>query len=311
MIAHPSHSLDIDASAAEALGRLIKRPQSLSDTGLSQAFISDLLAKHLLDGGVQPLVRLVERLALSGQILESVLHFMRQEAKVEILAPDESAGGIRYGLTDRGRTAALDAMFRSGYVGPTPIPLADYARMVRAQTVHGRAVTRSAMHAAFDGVVLDVNLLDQLGPSLNSGRAIFVYGPAGTGKTFIAQRLRRLFRDRTYIPHAIAVKDSVVEVFDPIVHKVITEERGASSLILEQGADPRYVCCERPVVVSGGELTADMLEIQYDAASRQYRAPLQLKANNGMFMIDDMGRQRVAPETVFNRWIVPMEEKKD
>ena len=125
------------------------------------------------------------------------------------------------------------------------------------------------------------------------------------------KKLRRLFRDRVLIPHAITINDSVVEVFDPIVHRAVNTEMDRPNLMLDQGHDPRYACCERPVVVTGGELTADMLEIQYDESSRQYRAPLQLKANNGMFMIDDMGRQRVAPETVFNRWIVPMEEKLD
>ncbi len=311
MIAHPSHAMDLEHSLAAKLSKLVARPQSLENTGLSQTFVADLVAKHLLDGGVQPLARLVERLALSGRILEAVLHLMRQEAKVEVLAADDSGTSLRYGLTDRGRTAALDAMFRSGYVGPTPVPLADYARVVRAQTVHERSITKDVMQAAFDGVVLEESLLDQLGPSLNSGRAIFVYGPAGTGKTYVAHKLRRLFRDRTLIPHAIVINESVVDLFDPIIHKAIAREDDGSDLMLGRGHDPRYVCCERPVVISGGELTADMLEVQYDAASRQYHAPLQLKANNGMFLIDDMGRQRVAPETVFNRWIVPMEEKKD
>jgi hypothetical protein len=255
--------------------------------------------------------KLVNRMALSGRIVESALHFMRQEAKVEVMAGTDGDSGLRYGLTERGRTTALDAMLRSGYVGPTPVPLQNYARTVRAQTVHERAVTRGAMRAAFEGVVLKESLLDQLGPSLNSGRAIFVYGPAGTGKTYIAQKLRRLFRDRTLIPHAIAINETVLSVFDPIVHRAIRRDTERSELMLDSGYDPRFVCCERPVVISGGELTADMLEIQYDPSTREYRAPLQLKANNGMFMIDDMGRQKVAPEAVFNRWIVPMEEKKD
>jgi hypothetical protein len=311
MVAHPSHATDLKQGPEAELNRLAARPQCLEDTGLSQAFVGDLVAKHLLDGGVQSLTQLVSRLALTGRILESLLHFMRQEAKVEVLAADDSGAGLRYGLTDRGRTAALDAMLRSGYVGPTPIRLADYARVVRAQTVHERSITKDAMRSAFEGVVLEESLIDQLGPSLNSGRAIFVYGPAGTGKTYVAQKLRRLFRDRTLIPYAIVINESVVEVFDPIMHKAIADEDGGPDLMLERGYDPRFVCCERPVVITGGELTADMLEVQYDAASRQYRAPLQLKANNGMFMIDDMGRQRVAPEVVFNRWIVPMEEKKD
>ncbi len=311
MAAHPSNAMNLEMDIAEELAKLAPRPQTLEDIGLSRTFLADLVAKHLLDGGVLPMTRLVERLTLPGKILEMLLHFMRQEAKIEVLQEESEGAGLRYGLTDRGRTEAMNAMFRSGYVGPCPVPLEAYTQVARAQTVHDRSITKDAMKKAFDGVVLDENLRDQLGPSLNSGRAIFVYGPAGTGKTYVAQKLRRLFRDRVLIPHAITINDSVVEVFDPIVHKAIDTESDGPNLMLDQGHDPRYVCCERPVVVTGGELTADMLEIQYDESSRQYRAPLQLKANNGMFMIDDMGRQRVAPETVLNRWIVPMEEKLD
>jgi SpoVK/Ycf46/Vps4 family AAA+-type ATPase len=202
-------------------------------------------------------------------------------------------------------------MLRGGYIGPAPVPLHVYSKIVGMQTVHGRAITKSAMRSAFEGVVLEEALLDRLGPSLNSGRAIFVYGPAGTGKTYIAQKLKRLFYDRTLIPHAISVNESIISVFDPIIHRAASRESVGPELRLETGHDPRFVCCERPVVMAGGELTTDMLEVQYDSAAREYRAPLQLKANNGMFVIDDMGRQKVAPEAIFNRWIVPMEEKKD
>jgi hypothetical protein len=265
----------------------------------------------LLDGGVLTIGQLVQRLALTGRIVESVLHFMREEARVEIMAARENDGGLRYRLTDRGRSSALDAMLRGGYIGPAPVPLHIYSKVIGMQTVHGRAITKSAMRSAFEGVVLEEALLDRLGPSLNSGRAIFVYGPAGTGKTYIAQKLKRLFHDRTLVPHAISVNESIISVFDPIIHRAATRESFGPELRLETGHDPRFVCCERPVVMAGGELTTDMLEVQYDAATREYRAPLQLKANNGMFVIDDMGRQKVAPEAIFNRWIVPMEEKKD
>ena len=311
MSVHPSDASQLEEAFEGELRRLAPRPQRLEDTGLTQTFMADLLAKHLLDAGVLTIASLVERLALSGKIVESVLHFMRQEARVEVLAGTDSESGLRYALTDRGRTTALDAMLRSGYIGPMPVPLHDYSRTVRAQTVHDRSVTRAAMRAAFEGVVLKDTLLDQLGPSLNSGRAIFIYGPAGTGKTYIAQKLRRLFRNRTLIPHAISINETVLSVFDPIVHRAVASSPERSSLMLEDGHDPRFVCCERPVVISGGELTADMLEVHYDPSTREYRAPLQLKANNGMFMIDDMGRQKVEPEAVFNRWIVPMEERKD
>jgi len=200
---------------------------------------------------------------------------------------------------------------RSGYLGPAPVPLTKYAQVARAQTIHKRSVTQEAMRTAFEDVVLDEQMLDRLGPALNSGRAIFLYGPAGTGKTYISQRLCRLFRHPTLIPHAIAIDESTVQVFDPLVHKQLRLRPSSNNLKLEKGHDPRFVVCERPVVITGGELTTEMLEVHYNPSTRLYEAPLQLKANNGMFIIDDMGRQKVSPAAVFNRWIVPMEEKRD
>jgi hypothetical protein len=158
--------------------------------------------------------------------------------------------------------------------------------------------------------VLSPGLIDRLGPALNSGKAIFVYGPSGTGKSYITQRLTRLLDDMILLPHAIAVGEAVIQLFDPAIHSPVLGAEAPGAL-LEQGHDPRYLLCHRPIVLTGGELTADMLEIQFDPGTRQYRAPLQLKATNGMFILDDLGRQRVAPAVVLNRWIVPMEEGRD
>jgi hypothetical protein len=298
-------------AATDRLTLLAPRPKTLSDTGLSVTFLADLLAKHLHDGGVLTMAQLSERVALPGSILESILNFMRKEAKVEVLAATSSTGGLRFGLTDRGRASALEALMRGGYIGPAPVPLYEYVRMVQAQTVHDRMVTREAMTAAFNDVVLHDGMLDQLGPSLNSGRAIFIYGPAGTGKTYITQRLTRLFPSEVLIPHAIVTNESVVAVFDPAVHKRAVSAGASDGLMFESGHDPRWVRAQRPVIITGGELTADMLEVRYEESTKQFWAPLQLKANNGIFIIDDMGRQRVTPAAVFNRWIVPLEEKKD
>lgn len=167
------------------------------------------------------------------------------------------------------------------------------------------------MHSAFEDIALEPELIDKLGPSMNSGRAIFLYGHAGTGKTFVSQRLARLFHDAVFVPRAIAIDDVVVQVFDQQLHKVISTNTDDERLMLGRGHDPRFHLCERPVAVTGGELTGDMLEIRYDQAARVYEAPLQLKANNGIFIIDDMGRQRITPAELFNRWIVPLEEKRD
>ncbi len=295
------------------LQKLAPRPNSLADTGLSESFLADLTAKHLQDGGIMTLAQIAERLALSGPIVRDVLDFMRAEARIEVrgVSGDGSAGNLRYALTDRGRASALDALTRSGYVGPAPVPLKDYIEVAHAQTVHGSQVNAERMKEAFADVVLRDEIRDRVGPALNSGRAILIYGPAGTGKTYITQKLTKLFPDETLVPYAIAVNDTVVEVFDPVLHRTIDLGIANPNIMLGNGHDPRYACCSRPTVISGGELTADMLEIHYDASTKRYQAPLQLKANNGVFIIDDMGRQRIAPETVFNRWIVPMEEKVD
>jgi len=297
--------------AGERLALLAPRPKTVAETGLSVTFLSDLVAKHLHDGGVLTMAQLSERLALSGSILDVVLNFMRKEAKVEVLAAASANGTLRFGLTDRGRASALEALMRGGYIGPAPVPLTEYVRVVNAQTVHDRMVTRQAMTAAFNDVVLHNRMLDQLGPSLNSGRAIFIYGPAGTGKTYITQRLTRLFPNEVLIPHAIVTNESVVAVFDPAVHRRAASAEASESLMFESGSDPRWVRARRPVIITGGELTAEMLEVRYEESTKQFWAPLQLKANNGLFIIDDMGRQRVTPAAVFNRWIVPLEEKKD
>lgn len=301
--------------------RLAPRPTKLEDTGLSEPFVADLIGKHLLDGGVLTMADLTDRLALAGPIVEGVLNFMRKEARIEVRGSssqgnangigNSTSGGLRYALTDLGRAAAHDAMARGGYVGPAPVPLETYSEIAKAQTVHGQRVSREALNTAFTGTVIRQELLDRIGPAMNSGRAVFIYGHAGTGKTYITQQLIRLFPEATLIPYAIAVNETVIELFDPVLHKPAELDVSGSKLLLERGHDPRFVHCKRPVVIAGGELTADMLELHFDPATRRYQAPMQMKANNGMFIIDDMGRQRVAPETVFNRWIVPLEEKRD
>jgi hypothetical protein len=305
-------SLDqLTAIAADVkLVKLAPRPQQFESAGLSERLIADLIAKHLHSAGTLTLAQLSDRLKLSGPILERVLAFMRREARVEVKPRIDGSGSLPYALTDHGRNTALDAFMRSGYVGPAPVPLVDYVRVVNAQSVHARKVDRKSVRAAFDGMVMQQHMADQFGISINSGRPVFIYGPAGTGKTYVTHRLSRLFREVTLIPYAISINETIVQLFDPLLHKAIGTD-AQPSLMLEEGHDPRYVVCERPVIITGGELTIDLLDVRYDATTRQYEAPLQLKANNGMFVIDDLGRQKVSPEALLNRWIVPMNERRD
>ena len=319
-MSEPTQTTAIISGSAEVidlglsrLQKLAPLPSALADTGLSKSFLADLTAKHLQDGGILTLAQLAQRLALAGRIVSDILDFMRAEARVEVrgASTGDSADNLRYALTDRGRASALDALTRGGYIGPAPVTLKDYVALCQTQSVHGIQINAERMREAFVNVVLRESVRDQIGPALNSGRAIFIYGPAGTGKTYITRQLVNMFLDDVLIPHAIAVNDTIVEVFDPVVHKPIDRGIANSNIMLSNGHDPRYSICQRPAVASGGELTADMLEVHYDPATKRYTAPLQLKANNGVLIIDDMGRQRVAPEVVFNRWIVPLEEKRD
>lgn len=297
-------------AAPSALTAIAPRPTSLAECGLTDAFVAELIVKHLYEAGVADLRTLAARIRLPGTLLEERLDFLRREARVEIRAA--TTADRRYALTDGGRVMALDALMRSGYVGPAPVPLEQYLAVSRAQTVHANATTDARMRRVFDNVVLEPGLLDKLGAAMNSGRAIFIYGPAGTGKTYITQRLAGLLSDTILIPYAVAVDEIVVEMFDPVLHKIAKPQPdGIEALTLSSGHDPRYACCARPVAVAGGELTLDMLEIRYDSARKTYRAPLQLRANNGVLIIDDMGRQRADPASILNRWIVPLEEGTD
>ncbi|QBQ55881.1 AAA family ATPase [Nitrosococcus wardiae] len=293
------------------LAALAPRPRTVEETGLSQNLLAALIAKHLYDGGVSTLRELVARTLLAGSILETVLALMRSEAYVEIRGSVDGTTALRYGLTDRGRAFALESLMKSGYLGPAPVPLTQYIQVVQAQSVHHHQVTQAQMQSAFAEIVIGDHLLNQLGPALHSGRAIFIYGPAGTGKTYIAQRLAWMLGDPVLIPHAIAVGDTPIQLFDPIFHQPIKDPEGTPHALFEQGYDPRFILCQRPAVLTGGELTLDMLEISYEASTKVYQAPLQLKANNGIYLLDDLGRQRVAPIDLFNRWIVPMESQQD
>lgn len=303
-------SVPNDPSARQRdLARVAPRPRTIQDTGLRFNLICDLLEKYLYDAGILTLSALSARSALAGPILEEALAFLRREGRIEVRGPSPDEAQLRYALTERGRISAQGSLTRSGYLGRAPVPLEAYSQVVREQSVRDRLVTRELMRAAFADVVLDAGMLDRLGPALNSGKAIFVYGDAGTGKTYITQRLSRLVGDAVLVPHAIAVDETIIQIFDPTVHVPLAAP--ASGVLLSDGHDPRFVLCRRPLVITGGELIPEMLEVQFDLNTRQFRAPLQLKATNGMLIIDDLGRQRIAPQVVLNRWIVPMEEGRD
>ena len=288
-----------------------RRPGSISETELSQQFLAELVAKHLYDGGVMSVSQLAQRCKLPGLVLQEILSFLRHECRIEVRAgADGRDHDLRYLLTDSGKAYAIDALSKSGYIGPAPIPLELYRTIVQAQKVHDANVTRQQMRESFNDVIITETLLDQLGPAMNAGRPILVYGPPGTGKTYITQLLAALLTDSVLIPYALAVGDTVIEIFDPQLHRLV-DDADNDTLLMGRGHDARFARCSRPTVITGGELTLDMLDVHRNSTTQEYFAPLQLKANNGIFIIDDLGRQRVDVANLFNRWIIPMQERKD
>lgn len=290
---------------------LVPVPRSVAETGLSERLLVELTARHLFSGGVLDAIQLSRLTALAGPVVEELLGHLRKEVRIEVLGPRPDTKSLRYALTDRGRVFASESFARTGYQGPAPVPLNLFNRLVEAQSVHDIRVTRDGMHASFSDTVIDHALLDSLGAAMHSGRAMFVYGRPGSGKTYVSQRLSRLLGGPVFVPHAIAVGDEILQFFDPIVHKPIEAANPGGELKYDEGYDRRFMLCKRPTVLVGGELTLDMMEISHDHVAHLQEAPLQLKASNGVFMIDDLGRQRVSPVDLFNRWIVPLETRQD
>jgi predicted ATPase with chaperone activity len=294
-----------------ALLELIKQPRTVSETDLDTELLIDLTLKHLYDGGVLDLHQLADRMALTGNVMERILLTLRKDSRIEALAAKENSAGVRYQLTELGRAEAKNAYLRSGYIGRAPITIDHYRQLVETQSVFNCTVSKEQLKDAFADVVIEDHLFDQLGPALHSGRAIMIYGPAGSGKTYICKRLARCLGGPIHLPYAIAVGREIIQFFDPMIHVPIYQVSEKVGYQFETRTDQRLILCERPVAISGGELTMDRLELRYDPVTRLNHAPIQLKTNNGIYIVDDMGRQRMPPIELLNRWIVPMEEHID
>lgn len=288
------------------------QPHTVGDTGLNFLFLIELLVKLLFLRGQLRLADMVNHTRLSVGVLESLLAFMRTERLCEASRNGETETAISYNLTDLGRLRAQDFLQKSQYSGPAPVNLQAYVNQVRKQSVIDMQVTRENLQQAFSGVVIKERTLKQFGAAMNSGRAIFVYGPAGTGKTFLSEKLASLLSGNIFIPHAIVVDSEVIQVFDPLIHEEVAVDGGVkNSLDCAHTFDARWVLCRRPVVKTGGELTLDMLDLDFDQAAKYYQAPCQVKANNGLLLIDDLGRQLTPAQDLMNRWIVPLDRHLD
>lgn len=287
-------------------------PANIEDTGLGFAFLVDLLLKIMFLGGQLRLKDLSARSKLPAAVIDPLLVFLRGERLCQVPQRGAADVDIAYALTELGRLRAEDALKKSQYVGPAPVTHASYLAQVAAQSVHGMGITREMLLQTFDGIVIEAATLDVFGAALNSGRAIFVFGPSGSGKTFITEKLAGALQGHVYVPHAILVDGEVIQILDPLVHQPVDNApRKIVSLDRMECHDGRWVLCHRPVVLTGSELTLRMLDMDFDPTTRLYNAPPQVKANNGLCIVDDLGRQLVAPRELMNRWIVALDRRMD
>jgi hypothetical protein len=287
-------------------------PGTFEATGLTLEHLRQLFVKTLYTGEATGLA-IAERMRLPYALLEQIVEQVRLEKLVEVRgASGGGSPGYKYGLTDLGRDRGQQYLDANQYIGPAPVPLAQYSTYVR----HGRDtrgfLDRTRLREGFTHLIVAPDTLDQLGPAVNSGKAIFLYGPAGNGKTVLAEGVGRALGGDMFVPYAVDIDGQVITMFDPVNHVRLDDPVDSGpSIIKSAQPDRRWVRIKRPVVTVGGELTLEMLDLSFNEISKFYEAPLQLKANGGVFVVDDFGRQRIRPRDLLNRWIVPLESRVD
>nr|WP_057927398.1 hypothetical protein [Burkholderia ambifaria] len=304
-VAHLPHPSPFREAHAKPGAQLPPAPRSIEETGLSQSFVAGLVLKSTLVLGRPSYGDLIERHCLPLAVLDDVFAFLVREHLVELTHRGKTDLDVTFRLTDAGRVLALEERARSSYSGPAPVTLDAYLDCVDTHSVRKLRVTQNAVWAVFEGIVMDTAVLDSAAAALNSGRPLLIYGPAGSGKTFLAERLGSLMGGHVPVPHAIYAAGEVIQIYDPLVHV------DAASQADGQSVDRRWRLCERPVVMSGGELTLDELDLRRDEAAGFYQAPPHMKANMGMYIVDDLGRQRVEPRDLLNRWLRPLDRGVD
>jgi len=275
-------------------------PRDLEGVGLPPGLVTDLILRRLSVESTSNIQSLSNILKLPVAVIHAVFTNLRQQQLVEVKGM--VGNDYRISLSGAGRAAAAERMQISRYSGPAPVSLRAYTEAVRLQAA-AVEITREALRAAFSDMVVPDSLLDQLGPALIEQSSIFLYGPAGNGKSSLAERMLRVYEDAVMVPYAVEVDGQIISLYDPAVHQRVGDE--------SDERDPRWVVCRRPCIIVGGELTSGLLELRYDDSTGIYSAPLQMKANNGIFVIDDFGRQIMSPRELLNRWIVPLDRRVD
>ncbi len=275
-------------------------PVDLNELGLPSALVTDLILRRLSLEGTSDLENLGRILKLPSAVVHATFTHLRQQQLCEVKGM--VGNDYRIALSGSGRAMAAERLQVSQYSGAAPVSLESYCAAVRKQSPEVE-INRHVLRTAFSDLVISESLLDQIGPALIEQSSIFLYGPPGNGKSSVAERLLRVYQDAVLIPYAVEVDGQVISVYDPVVHKKVEDD--------EPDRDPRWVLCRRPCIIVGGELAPALLELHYDDTSGVYSAPLQMKANNGIFVIDDFGRQQMSPRELLNRWIVPLDRRVD
>lgn len=290
-------------------------PKSIAEVGLSIVMMRDILLKTMFRMNLDLVSHIARVICLPVPLTQELIDLARSQRLLEATGTMHATSGneMGYQLTDGGKARALDALAQSEYYGAMPVPMDSYAQQMKRQSVRDIKLTRTELMKGMGHLILPPDLIGNLGPAVTSGRSILMYGPPGNGKSSISNGIRAALGDKIYIPRAIEYSGQVITVYDPIVHSSAEEAVDDPNSLRRTSNrfDNRYVYCERPTVVTGGELTLDMLDLKYNPTARTYQAPLQLKSSGGIFIVDDLGRQQEPPQKLVNRWIVPLEESRD
>jgi hypothetical protein len=299
------------------LHRIPGEPADIKATGIDELDLMGLLMKLMYSGRLETCRQFVEAIKLPYPIVIELVTMAIDRHLIHSLGTRGSSGplDLAYSFTEEGKRWTLDALERLRYIGPAPVAIDDFTFRVNLQKLTNELVTFDRIRGGLGNLILEDTMIEQYGPALNSGRAMLLYGPPGNGKTSVAHALGSIFSDVIYVPYAISVEGQIIRYFDPSIHIPVTttnlKDDGAISFVRSAEYDARWVACRRPFVVTGGELTLDMLDLRYDETGHFYEAPLHVKALGGCFIIDDFGRQLVSPRNLLNRWIVPLEDRVD